>query len=243
MTNLHNIRNEAEKIRLSGAEKSAMRASIFGTPTPVVLHRSSYVFLSPRYLVPLFVVLVVFIGGGTTSAAQGALPGDLLYPVKVSINETVEVALAPTPAAKAEVQVRLAERRVEEAQKLSSQGRLNKKTAETLTVDFDEHAAQAIALAGPEPEEEITATAAATAPAPAEPEESSAPAQATMMFQATIEASTTEIIATPKQEQEQPSLKKSKDRRGSLRESLRIQSDILQELKTRASETELQNER
>ena len=235
MTNLHNIRNEAEKIRLRSAEKSAMRASIFGTPTPVVLHRSSYVFLSPRYLVPLFVVLVVFIGGGTTSAAQGALPGDLLYPVKVSINETVEVALAPTPAAKAEVQVRLAERRVEEAQKLSLQGRLNKKTAKILSDDFDEHAARAVALAGPEPQEQITAAA------PAEPEETLAPAQTTMMFQATIEATTTE--ATTTLEQEKPSLKKSKDRRNVLRESLRIQSDILQELKTRASETELQNER
>src|SRR3989338_4833784 len=236
MTNLHNIRNEAEKIRLRSAEKSAMRASIFGTPTPVVvLHRSSYVFLSPRYLVPLFVVLVVFIGGGTTSAAQGALPGDLLYPVKVSINETVEVALAPTPAAKAEVQVRLAERRVEEAQKLSSQGRLNKKTAKILSDNFDEHAAQAVALAGPEPQEQITTAASA------EPQESSAPTQATMMFQATIEATTTE--ATTTLEQEKPSLKKSKDRRNVLRESLRIQSDILQELKTRASETELQNER
>jgi len=235
MTNLHNIRNEAEKIRLRSAEKSAMRASIFGTPTPVVLHRSSYVFLSPRYLVPLFVVLVVFIGGGTTSAAQGALPGDLLYPVKVSINEKVEVALAPTPAAKAEVQVRLAERRVEEAQKLSSQGRLNKKTAKILSDDFDEHAAQAVALAGPEPQEQITTAASA------EPQESSAPTQATMMFQATIEATTTE--ATTTLEQEKPSLKKSKDRRNVLRESLRIQSDILQELKTRASETELQNER
>ena len=235
MTNLCNIRNEAEKIRLRSAEKSAMRASIFGTPTPVVLHRSSYVFLSPRYLVPLFVVLVVFIGGGTTSAAQGALPGDLLYPVKVSINEKVEVALAPTPAAKAEVQVRLAERRVEEAQKLSSQGRLNKKTAKILSDDFDEHAAQAVALAGPEPQEQITTAASA------EPQESSAPTQATMMFQATIEATTTE--ATTTLEQEKPSLKKSKDRRNVLRESLRIQSDILQELKTRASETELQNER
>ena len=235
MTNLRNIQSEAEKIRLRSAEKSAMRASIFGTPTPVVLHRSSYVFLSPRYLVPLFVVLVVFIGGGTTSAAQGALPGDLLYPVKVSINEKVEVALAPTPAAKAEVQVRLAERRVEEAQKLSSQGRLNKKTAKILSDDFDEHAAQAVALAGPEPQEQITTAASA------EPQESSAPTQATMMFQATIEATTTE--ATTTLEQEKPSLKKSKDRRNVLRESLRIQSDILQELKTRASETELQNER
>ena len=235
MTNLRNIQSEAEKIRLRSAEKSAMRASIFGTPTPVVLHRSSYVFLSPRYLVPLFVVLVVFIGGGTTSAAQGALPGDLLYPVKVSINEKVEVALAPTPAAKAEVQVRLAERRVEEAQKLSSQGRLNKKTAKILSDDFDEHAAQAVALAGPEPQEQITTAASA------EPQESSAPTQTTMMFQATIEATTTE--ATTTLEQEKPSLKKSKDRRNVLRESLRIQSDILQELKTRASETELQNER
>src|SRR3989338_9046963 len=227
--NLNNLKHEADKIRLTSLEKSAMRARIFET-------RSVYVFMSYHVRMSLAgLVLFVFAGTGTVSAAQGALPGDLLYPVKVSINEKVEVALAPTPAAKAEVQVRLAERRVEEAQKLSSQGRLNKKTAKILSDDFDEHAAQAVALAGPEPQEQITTAASA------EPQESSAPTQATMMFQATIEATTTE--ATTTLEQEKPSLKKSKDRRNVLRESLRIQSDILQELKTRASETELQNER
>ena len=221
MTNLHNIRNEAEKIRLRSAEKSAMRASIFGTPTPVVLHRSSYVFLSPRYLVPLFVVLVVFIGGGTTSAAQGALPGDLLYPVKVSINEKVEVALAQTPAAKAEVQVRLAERRVDEARELSVRGRLDEKTAKILTDDFDEHSAQALALVEPD-----------------EQEAASAPAQAvTTMSIAAPEADSSSTT----QEQEKPSVKKSGKNRSELKESLRVKGEVLKEIKIRSQRQEIKD--
>src|SRR3989344_24234 len=233
MTNLHNIRNEAEKIRLRSAEKSAMRASIFGTPTPVVLHRSSYVFLSPRYLVPLFVVLVVFIGGGTPAAARGALRGDLLYPVKVSINEKVEVALAPTPAAKAEVQVRLAERRVDEARELSARGRLDKKTAKALTDDFVEHAAQAIALAEPDEQAVEPAGVSLQVNVQVREQENSAPRAASMMIQVGAEATT-----SPEQ-WEQPD-KKSEKRRGSLRESLRVKGEILQELKDSIPETELQ---
>ncbi len=139
-----------------------MRARIFENKGHV-LERSPYVFMSYNLRMSLAgLLLFVLAGTGTVSAAQGALPGDILYPIKISVNEKVEVALAPTPAARAEVQVRLANRRVEEAQMLSSHGRLDKKTAETLTVDFDEHAAQAIALTEPEEQAVEDAPAVAT---------------------------------------------------------------------------------
>jgi len=44
-----------------------------------------------------------------------------LYPIKISVTEPIEVALASGDSAKAEVQVALASRRVEEAQTLASE--------------------------------------------------------------------------------------------------------------------------
>lgn len=152
MTNpLNNLKKEAESIRLSAAEKSAMRAAIFGAPSPVRPVRSPYVFASFfSYQVRMSLaalLLFVVAGAGSVSAAQGALPGDLLYTVKVSINEKVQVALAPSTAAKAEVEASLAARRVEEAEALASQGRLDATTTMALAANFDSHAQAAADLA------------------------------------------------------------------------------------------------
>ena len=213
--NLNNLKHEADNIRLTSAEKSAMRARIFET-------RSPYVFMSYHVRMSLAgLVLFVFAGTGTVSAAQGALPGDLLYPVKVSINEKVEVALAPTPAAKAQVQVRLAERRVDEARELSMRGRLDEKTAKILTDDFDEHSAQALALTEPD-----------------EQEAASAPAQAvTTMSIAAPEADSPSASS----DKEKPSVKKSGKTRSELKESLRVKGEVLKEIKIRSQKQEIKD--
>lgn len=125
-----------------------MRAHIFGAPSPVHVTQSPYVFASPVWMRAFAaVLLVVFVGGGTASAAQGALPGDLLYPVKVSINEKVEAALTSNVAAKAEVEAKFAERRIEEAQALASQDRLDTPKADMIAAKFELHAQVAEALA------------------------------------------------------------------------------------------------
>ena len=151
---LNNLKTEAAKLRLSAQEKSAMKARIFGVPAPVAMAPQSspyfifsYQFLQARVLAPMMVLLVVFVGAGTAGAAQGSLPGDLLYPVKISVNEAVEVALATTPVAKAEVSAKLAERRVEEAEVLASRGELTPEAGEELAASFDAHADTAATLA------------------------------------------------------------------------------------------------
>lgn len=147
---MDNLKNEAYKIRMTPEEKSAMKAQIFGVPAPVSLapQPSSYFaynfnFLHTKVLVPLSLVLVVLVSSGTAAAAQGTLPGDLLYPVKVSFNEAVEVALATTPVARAEVSAKLAERRVEEAESLAARGELSPEVGEELAANFEEHAQNA----------------------------------------------------------------------------------------------------
>src|SRR3989338_7473764 len=56
-----------------------------------------------RHSMPAFAaVFVLVIGGGTAAAAGGALAGDILYPVKVHVNEEMRATLATTPKAKAD---------------------------------------------------------------------------------------------------------------------------------------------
>lgn len=131
-----------------------MRASIFGVTSPLAAQQQSpyfifsFQFMQARVLVPAMAFVLVFGGVSTTAAAHGALPGEFLYPVKISVNEAVEAALATTPVAKAEVSVKHAVRRVEEAEVLAARGELTAETGEKLAATFEVHAENANDLVG-----------------------------------------------------------------------------------------------
>lgn len=74
----------------------------------------------------------IFIGFGTSYAAERALPGDPLYGVKIHINEPVLSVLATTPSAQAQWNAQLATRRLEEAEALAATGKLTPVTATDL---------------------------------------------------------------------------------------------------------------
>jgi RNA polymerase sigma-70 factor, ECF subfamily len=62
----------------------------------------------------LLITLLVFLFGGagmTALAAQAALPGDVLYPIKTSM-EQAQLALSASPAGRANLQMEFAERRL-----------------------------------------------------------------------------------------------------------------------------------
>lgn len=86
------------------------------------------------------VLAFVLVGGGVSYAAEGSVPGDALYPVKVKVNENVVSALAVSDEAKARWEARLAERRLEEAEVLAADGRLDEDTGAELEERFREHA-------------------------------------------------------------------------------------------------------
>jgi hypothetical protein len=156
------LKQEALNTKLSQNEKLHMRAALYDavkkTPATLVQEvrvvrqvRSSYVWLSPAYASAFAAVLIAALGTGTAYAAQGALPGDLLYPVKININERVEVKLALGDTAKAQAEAALAGRRVSEAQELEAEGRLDATTTQELEDNFNEHAGRALALSGSKP--------------------------------------------------------------------------------------------
>lgn len=85
-------------------------------------------------------VLALFLGVGTSYAAEGTLPGDALYPVKIHVNEPVQGALAVSTEAKADWNVSLATRRLEEAETLGREGRLTPEVQAGLVAQFESSA-------------------------------------------------------------------------------------------------------
>src|SRR5512139_2653057 len=85
------------------------------------------------------IVLVVFLFGGagaTAFAARSALPGDALYPVKTSLEQT-RVALSGSAYAQAQLNMRFAELRLQELNTLVGEGRYG--DIDQVAREFEQH--------------------------------------------------------------------------------------------------------
>lgn len=151
---LKNLRSELQKIQLTAAEKSDMRAELvrFMNEHPVISETVGrhigrtrpfgwfVPFLTPRPMPALLaLLLVVFTGGGVSLAANNALPGDLLYPVKVSVNEEVRSVFTFSDEAKLEFEIDRSERRLTEAERLDAEGELKSEAAAELAAQVKRH--------------------------------------------------------------------------------------------------------
>ena len=160
------IRKAAEGVSLSDAEKSRMthmvREYMAMKPLPmrasvVSIEWFSYSWVKQPLAAAL--ALVFIFSGGISYAAESALPGDALYAVKTNVNEAVKVALATNTEAKANVQIELAERRIEEAATLASENRLDAETEGKLAAAFEAHAESATEEVATIDEEDSSAAA------------------------------------------------------------------------------------
>lgn len=130
---LKKIFEKAQGVRLSDSEKKSMRASLQAHMQAEALRPKSSIpspWVMGRFVVfihkPVAVVLIAFLvlSGTTAYAAEGALPGDALYTVKVDVVEEVRAALTVTDKEKMRWDAQRAERRLEEAATLAAAGRL-----------------------------------------------------------------------------------------------------------------------
>jgi hypothetical protein len=76
---------------------------------------------------PIIVLILLSLTGGFAYVSKSALPGDMLYPVKTSIDEPIEEALAFGPQAQSVVHINHASVRLREIEQLKSQGRLSRR--------------------------------------------------------------------------------------------------------------------
>ncbi|MDP3697722.1 MAG: DUF5667 domain-containing protein [Candidatus Taylorbacteria bacterium] len=88
----------------------------------------------------ILLIMVIFVGGGVAVGAEKSLPGDILYPVKVGLSEEVRGWLSVSEESKANWEVERAQRRLEEAETLASEGSLDIETREKIEANFEAHA-------------------------------------------------------------------------------------------------------
>lgn len=109
----------SEDVRVEKHDRSIERVSQTSVWYTVFFIRSK------RLTMPMLAIAaILLVGGGTSFAAQGSVPGDMLYPIKVGVNENVRSALAVTAESEARLQAQLLTERVREAEELRGEGRL-----------------------------------------------------------------------------------------------------------------------
>lgn len=83
-------------------------------------------------------IIALLFGGGVSLAAESALPGSILYPVKVSVNEGVRSAFA-TGENQVRWDMRRVERRIAEARELAEKGRLDAEVRANIETRMSAH--------------------------------------------------------------------------------------------------------
>ena len=99
-------------------------------------------------------IAVIVSGTGVSLAAEQSLPGDRLYLVKTGVNERLRETFSLTAEAKIAWELRRVERRLAEADALSSEGRLDDDARTLIEDEATEYAGKAEALADDEDERE-----------------------------------------------------------------------------------------
>lgn len=134
---LKQLIKKAARISLDKKDKDLMRVNLLAfvrkSVSPIADGRQRWVGVLASLLI------AVFVGGGVSFASENSLPGDLLYPVKVRVNEEVRAALTVSAEAKADWEARRAERRLEEAAELSSKGEFSVEKREKVESNFKRH--------------------------------------------------------------------------------------------------------
>ncbi len=159
------IIEEAKKIRLEKEEKDSIRNFLMSAIEKDLVSEEAFsrhqIKIKPvkawsklnliRYFdisiyrnllkpMPLILIIALAVSGGVSLASENALPGDILFPVKVEVNERVMTFLSFSDEAKARVEAKKAERRLEEAAKLSAEGRLDAEAQAKIEANFEKFA-------------------------------------------------------------------------------------------------------
>lgn len=85
------------------------------------------------------VAIAAALGGGATLAAENALPGDALWSYKVNVNENIRSSFAGSTEAKAEAHINAIEQRMQETEKLATEGQLTAETQASIETNLDLH--------------------------------------------------------------------------------------------------------
>lgn len=139
---------EAQHIRLTDKEKEGLYAALKETTAEIPAEQQGNRRHTRNAFIPSFkpalaafaLALILMISGSVSLAAERALPGDMLYPIKVDVNEEVREKLLFSQEAQALFELQRIERRLEEAEMLAFQRTFTKEAGGELQHKLASHA-------------------------------------------------------------------------------------------------------
>src|SRR3989344_3388327 len=135
---LEKIFKKGQEIRLNPSEKEKMRDFVISYARKNTKRQTFSIFSVLRSVPAILSFAIIFGGIGISFAAERALPGDILYPVKVKVNEEARGLLAFSDEKKVKWLMAVAERRIEETETLVKENRLDSATKEKIEKNFEE---------------------------------------------------------------------------------------------------------
>jgi predicted ribosome quality control (RQC) complex YloA/Tae2 family protein len=134
--------NDLKEVNLKKEEKALLLQRVLARATSPN-HFLSLTFFGRNIMknhVPVFVTaLLLVMTGSLTVASETSLPGDVLYPVKISITEPARDLIKVDQIDKIEWQAQKATRRLEEANILSEQAKLDEEKIVEIENLFEKH--------------------------------------------------------------------------------------------------------
>ncbi len=125
---------ELKEIKLTKEEKEYILKRVL-TRSPYVFRRSVFM----RRYAGVFVLTIFILSGAVATRAEKSLPGDALYAVKINVTEPARDLIKILPEEKMEWEAEKALRRVEEAEILIAEQRLDDKKESKLNNLFEKH--------------------------------------------------------------------------------------------------------
>lgn len=147
---LNKILKKAKAVRLSDKERLALFARVdsYVKQNPIApktiqndVKWFSYIFSNYSRAVSFALVVFIILGGSTSLAAEGTLPGDPLYGIKININEGIK-SLFVSSSNKADFEASRAILRLQEAEILAKNGTLSPEAKVQLEANFSAHVSQ-----------------------------------------------------------------------------------------------------
>lgn len=150
--NLKKAKYEFRKNGLTHTEKNAMLSRILKKDVALPVRSpylipstyfstlsQSFAFASKRMVYALTLFAFILGGVGTLFAAEGAVPGDLLYPIKINVTESLRDVVAAKTGQSVEWEAQKAERRITEARILAADGKLDDVKRKEIETKFNVH--------------------------------------------------------------------------------------------------------
>lgn len=159
---LNTVRQILHRQSLSATERNQLRSTLQSYITnrpavrnlaadrhilPIGSFRAASFLTSKGMLVSVVIMLLVVAGGGATFAAEQALPGDFLYPLKVNLTEELRGALNFSTEAQADWAIERLERRLIEAEQLNVAQRLDERAKDQIERRVSSQAQAVVTLA------------------------------------------------------------------------------------------------